>query len=166
MAQEKVDEVKQIIESLFYDPKMYSRLFFDYDGVGKVPFVLPQGRYAFISPDSAILKAYPEIEESLAYTWPNEHKLFTLTYIEGDRGTIYVTKNWLGDSNIRWMAFFDQINIEKSKAELSFRIKSRYANSKYVRKDVGKRYTWVKAYLKRQGERWILNKCKIVEPGE
>jgi hypothetical protein len=77
IAQDKVDEVKQIVGVLFHDPRMYSRLFFDYKGVGKVPFVLPPGKYAFISPDSAIRRVYPEIEESLAYTWPNERKLLT-----------------------------------------------------------------------------------------
>jgi hypothetical protein len=67
---------------------------------------------------------------------------------------------------MKWIAVIDQIDIEKSKAEISFRIMSRDANNKYVGKDLGKRFTWVRASLKRKGERWIVNKCKIIEPGE
>lgn len=94
-------------------------MFFDYDGIGNPPFVLPKGKYSLIYPDSVFCIAYPEIAYDLSMTWANERKIQTLTYIKNDSGTVFVKSN--GDNNMRFQILFDEIRISPNDAKVRFK---------------------------------------------
>lgn len=109
----------KILKTTLYDDKVYSKVFFEYNGMGKDPFVLQKGTYAFIYPDSVFCQAYPDIVYDLSLTMATEQKFFTLTYIKDKLGTVFVKSS--GDNNVRFQILFDEIRISDNEARIRFK---------------------------------------------
>ncbi|MBL0745929.1 hypothetical protein [Chryseolinea lacunae] len=155
----QVDSVGALMKTIVYEPKIYKRIFFAYQGKGTPPTVLTPGKYAFITPDSAFSKIYPFIQEKLSRSWGSERKLFTITYLKEPLGTVYVSQQWFVDENIERIILFDDIKMSSNRAFVAFHVVHRYSNGKSKRI-----YTWINVHLELQAGEWTIKRMKITDP--
>ncbi len=111
--------LSEVLKVAFYDKRVYDKVFIDIKGIENDSFVLPPGKYAFIFPDSVFTNCYPGIYEDLAWSWPREHKVHTMTYIQNDSSVVFVS--YYIDSNPLFNILFDEIQISETEARVQFR---------------------------------------------
>lgn len=111
--------LKEVFTTLLYDERVSNRVFFEYEGLGNFTSVLPEGKYAFIYPDSVFTLLYPEIHYDLAKTWGSEKKLNTMTYLQGDSSTVFVSDNL--DGNVKFYILFEEVRFLEKEAKIRFK---------------------------------------------
>src|SRR5262245_13353622 len=119
-AKAQEDVLMKLVGEVFYNKKIYGKVFFDYDGVGEFPHVLAKGKYAFIYPDSNFQAYYQNVHDKLSMTWGLEKKLYTMTYLINDLGTVFIKSNINSDPNLKYYIMFNEIQISESEAALKF----------------------------------------------
>ena len=117
-AKAQQDTLRDIVKKVFYHKKVCHKVFSDYQGLGGPPHALPDGRYAFIFPDTTFQKIYPDILERLSLSWGTERKLFTITYIMEPDGIVFIKNDT--EKNQKKSILFDLISISKKEAYIIF----------------------------------------------
>jgi hypothetical protein len=116
------DTLRQVIKTVFYERKVYDKIFIDYrlaEPYMKDFDLLPEGKYAFIYPESIFQEKFPSIMNKLYGSFYSEGKLLTVTYVKEKDATVFITDH-KADSNIELLIMFEKIFFSSKKAELVF----------------------------------------------
>ncbi|MBL0745931.1 hypothetical protein [Chryseolinea lacunae] len=153
----QIDSLQEIIGAAFYEERISEKIFFDYRIKKKIKtrYVLPERRYAFITPTLAFRKRYPDVVDKLGVSWWTENKWFSIDFIKNKKGDILIT-NDIFDSDIELMVAFDSIVVQKQLVNLVF-----HTTSYGRRKNMSNRYVKIECSLKRRGRTYRVKDLKI-----
>lgn len=150
--------VREIISAVLYHKTVFEVASFNFRGY--LEFQPPNGRAAFIIPDTTLQKVYPNVLTDLAYGWGNERMLGTRTIARQDAGAIYVTNHFNGDSSMHVMVQFMRFEIHEKEAIVEFRTISQFNDP-----EMASKYVWVKAKLAHKSKGWrVINLTKRSTP--
>lgn len=148
-------EPKSVIKKVFYEREVFEKIFFDYKGIGEYPIRLPDGKFAFIVPDTTFQKFYPNIISDLASGWGAERMMHTRTFIRGETGSVLVNNSFFRDESMRLLILIDSLKIDPRRAYLVF-----HTTSEFFHSDMDGRYVKVTAALRKKGE-WKITDLKL-----
>lgn len=145
-----------VLKKAFYEKKIYDRIFFDYWGMGNVPYDFQDGQYTFIYSNKIFQKEYPEIMDKLSASWGAEGKVYTVTFIKEAASTVFIATNILFDQNKKLFVIFEEISISQDDAKLSF-----YTNSIVAREELDDKYIQVEVFLKNRKGKWRIKELRV-----
>lgn len=148
-------EAKSVIKKVFYERDVFEKIFFDYKGVGEYPIRLPDGKFAFIVPDTTFQKFYPNIISDLAFGWGAERMMHTRTFIKEETGSVLVNNSFFRDESMRLLILIDSLKIDSKRAFLVF-----HTTSEFFHSDMNGRYIKVTATLKKKKD-WRITHLEL-----
>lgn len=149
------DTLVQVVRKVFYEKKVYDRIFFDYTAgeIDGYPY-MPSGRYALIFSDSIFQKKYPGLLEKLAISHGTVGVLLSIPFIKEQEGEVWVTSHTLDDRKDLFITF-DHLSFSDRESKLVFHTTS------WTDKSMKGKYVKVTCSLKRKNDEWRISTLKI-----
>jgi hypothetical protein len=115
------DNFRQVIRTVFYNPKVFGKIFIEYSG-DKMTFMegYPvEMKGAFVLPDTTLQKRFPNLLDLVGTSHGTEKYFMTITFLSHSRGNVYITSN-VHDMAILRYVDFDRVSINKKTAQVEF----------------------------------------------
>jgi len=115
------DYLHQIVRTVFYNPSVSDKLFFDYTG-DSITFMdgYPKGmRGAFILPDTTLQKQIPNLLHLIGTSHGTEKYFMTITFLSRSNEKVFITSHIM-DPAILLYVDFDQISVSGKNAIVKF----------------------------------------------